>query len=64
MRLCINMLIFTHNLGNWLINQVQFTDYAILQDNSTVGSLTYAQSTNVHHTRDQLTNIFTACADG
>jgi len=22
MRLCINMLIFTHNLGNWLIAQV------------------------------------------
>ena len=22
MRLCINMLIFTHNLGNWLINSV------------------------------------------
>jgi len=20
MRLCLNMLIFTHNLGNWLIN--------------------------------------------
>ena len=22
MRLCINMLIFTHNLGNWLIHQL------------------------------------------
>ena len=22
MRLCLNMLIFTHNLGNWLIVQV------------------------------------------
>jgi len=21
MRLCINMLIFTHNLGNWLIKE-------------------------------------------
>jgi len=21
MRLCLNMLIFTHNLGNWLINR-------------------------------------------
>jgi len=24
MRLCLNMLIFTHNLGNWLIAGVQF----------------------------------------
>jgi len=23
MRLCINMLIFTHNLGNWLITSAQ-----------------------------------------
>ena len=25
MRLCLNMLIFTHNLGNWLISRTHFT---------------------------------------
>ena len=37
MRLCLNMLIFTHNLGNWLItlcnenNTNQITDIRTLQ---------------------------------
>jgi len=26
MRLCLNMLIFTHNLGNWLIHPTVFSD--------------------------------------
>ena len=25
MRLCLNMLIFTHNLGNWLIQPVELS---------------------------------------
>jgi len=29
MRLCINMLIFTHNLGNWLIVQCFTNEFMI-----------------------------------
>ena len=30
MRLCINMLIFTHNLGNWLIYQERLTSWLFI----------------------------------
>jgi len=41
MRLCLNMLIFTHNLGNWLIQSTErcrrefkLTSSAVLRFNS------------------------------
>ena len=30
MRLCLNMLIFTHNLGNWLIELCFIVTYCVL----------------------------------
>ena len=30
MRLCLNMLIFTHNLGNWLITLLYFSIVQVL----------------------------------
>ena len=44
MRLCINMLIFTHNLGNWLIVRVLDSQ---LRGRSRVGLLVVLLSHNV-----------------
>ena len=44
MRLCINMLIFTHNLGNWLIVQhhdIKFHVHAAHMSDETLGKLVF-----------------------
>ena len=35
MRLCINMLIFAHNLGNWLIHHLQDNYFPVIGDGYT-----------------------------
>ena len=49
MRLCINMLIFAHNLGNWLIGTASTEASSPAQSHSACGTVSVEQSSGRQH---------------